>query len=109
MPVCLMPQLLKKIQGVFRPVEIRRGTPTPSSPVYLSFSKELSGHPRFCGALMGAEVLWTFNVLDKASSKPKDADFTAEYILDGRNITVFGRNNRYLEYPVNVFLNVCMI
>ena len=105
----LMPELLEKMRKVFRPVEVRAGAPLPKLPGALAYTKELGGYPRFCGATMGAEVLWNMDVAEKALRKPNDVDFTAEYMIRGKHTRVLGRNHRYLDYPVNVFLNVCML
>ena len=56
---------------------------------------------------MGAEALWDLDVLEKQGTKPHDIDFTADYRVEGKTVRVLGR--RYLTYPVNVFLNVCMM
>ncbi len=105
----LMPELLEKIQKKFRPMEVRPGAPLPKLSGTLPYVKEMSGYPRFCGSTMGAEVLWEMDILEKAAAKPKDTDFTAEYTVAGRHTRVLGRNHRYLDYPVNVFLNICML
>ncbi|NLD97580.1 MAG: hypothetical protein GX635_10700 [Synergistaceae bacterium] len=109
MNASLMPELLERIQKAFRPIEVRPGAPLPKLPGALPYVKELSGYPRFCGSTMGAEILWNMEILEKAASKPNDPDFTAEYTVAGRHTRVLGRNHRYLDYPVNVFLNICML
>lgn len=109
MNIALMPVLLDKILKTFRPVEVHFGAPLPKLPGALPYVKEINGYPRFCGSTMGAEILWDMDVLEKATSKPNDPDFTAEYMVAGRHTRVLGRNHRYLTYPVNVFLNVCML
>ena len=109
MNASLMPELLERIQKAFRPTEVRPGAPLPKLSGALPYVKERSGYPRFCGSTMGAEVLWEMDILEKAAAKPNDIDFTAEYTVAGRHTRVLGRNHRYLDYPVNVFLNVCML
>lgn len=105
----MMPMLLERVQDVFHPVEARGGSPVAAMAGRLPYVKELSGHPRFCGSVMGVDVLWDFDVLEKQGMKPCDPDYTAEYLLAGRKVRVLGRHHRYLDYPVNVFLNVCMV
>ncbi len=109
MNASLMPELLQRIRKAFRPTEVRPGAPLPKLSGVLPYVKEMSGYPRFCGSTMGAEILWDMDIMEKAASKPGDLDFTAEYTVAGRHIRVLGRNHRYLDYPVNVFLNVCML
>jgi hypothetical protein len=104
-----MPEVLEKIREKFRPMEVRPGTPIPPIPGCVPFTRELNGFPRFSGTHMGVDVLWNLDVLNKFSSKPNDIDFTAEYLIGGRHTRILGRNHRYLDYPVNVFLNVCML
>ena len=57
---------------------------------------------------MGAEIFWKMDILEPAEDRPKDHDFTAEYTVLGEKVTILGRDHRYLDYPANVFLNVCM-
>ncbi|MFA7620301.1 MAG: hypothetical protein WCY56_00500 [Aminobacteriaceae bacterium] len=104
-----MPILLERVRSIFHPVEMRQGAPLPKIPGHLPFVKEMSGHPRFCGSIMGAEALWDMDVLEKQGTRPHDVDFTADYRVAGKSVRVLGRHHRYLAYPVNVFLNVCMM
>jgi len=105
----LLPPLLERIKQVFHTVEVRQGMQPAKNPSQIPYTKELTGHPRYCGSVMGAEILWGMDILEKTGEKPCDADYTAVYRVAGTSVRILGRPHRYLDYPVNVFLNVCML